>query len=177
MNELRARADSYPADLVARRDLARLCVERGRPDDAVALLEEAIAKGLDDPEVFYLLALARLRAGDAGGALAPIVKSVADNERLLLGDPYFVAGEALSELGRWDEAEDALERGLAMNTSHLEGHVRLARIRAEKGDVAAAARGYRSAIEAWGARADRSRWPVLRWYLAAQWALRTRFRG
>src|SRR5205823_3037092 len=105
---LAVRVAGHPADLLARRDLARLCLtQRRRPARAVRLLEEAIAKGLADPEAYYLLGLARLRAGAPADALAPIVKSVTTTPRLLLGDPYFVAAEALAALGRHPEAEDA----------------------------------------------------------------------
>lgn len=171
VRELRERIEGYPGDLLARRDLARIYLERRRPERAAALLEEAIAKGLHDPEAFYLLGQARLRAGDAAGALDPIVKSVSTNERLLLGEPYFTAAEALERAARLAEAEDALERGLAMNSSRVDAHVRLGRVRAGRGDTEGARNAYRAAMETWKQLPGYLQRQTFGSYLRARWAL------
>lgn len=171
VSELTERVASYPADVLARRDLARLCLARHRPARAARLLEEAIAKGLDEPETYYLLGLARLHAGAHEAALGPIVKSVTDNERLLLGDPYFAAAEALFALGRNAEAEDALERGLAVNGSRVDGHVQLGRARARRRDRDGARAAYRAAADTWRELPDFLRWKYVPSYLRARWEL------
>ncbi len=169
VREMRARIAALPADLLTRRDLSRLLIARGRPRDAAPLLEEAIAKGLRDPEAFYLLGLARLRSGDPAGALEPFVRTVRANGRFLMGDPYIAAAQALMQLARYEEAEDSLEHALAVNTSRVDAHVELARARVARGDLAGARRAYDKAIETWGDLPDFMRWKTLRSYLAARW--------
>jgi tetratricopeptide (TPR) repeat protein len=171
IHELEAQVRTYPGDLLARRRLAAEYLEAARPLPASALLEEAIAKGLRDDEAFYLLGMARLRAGDPAEALSPIVRSVRGNEKLLYGEPYFAAAEALIALRRLDEAQDALERGLAVNSSHVAGHVRLGRVRAARGDRAGARRAWRAAVDTWKQLPEYLKWKTLRPYAAARWAL------
>lgn len=169
--ELLAQVRAHPGDLLARRRLARMELHAGRARQAVALFEEVIAKGMTDDEVFYLLGLARLRAGDPSGALEPLVRSVRDNPRLLYGEPYFTAAEALLQLGRLDEAEDALERGLEVNGSYLGGYVRLGRVRAARGDRQGARSAYRTAVETWWELPEYLRWKTLLDYVRARWEL------
>ncbi|MEI8258757.1 MAG: tetratricopeptide repeat protein, partial [Deltaproteobacteria bacterium] len=169
VREKRARAAALPADLLTRRDLSRLLIARGRPRDAVPLLEEAIAKGLHDPETFYLLGLSRLRSGDPAGSLEPFVRTAQANGRFLMGDPYVAAAQALTLLARHEEAEDALDHALAVNSSRVDAHVALARVRTARGDLAGARRAYDKAIETWGDLPDFMRWKTLSSYLAARW--------
>ena len=170
VRELRARTLALPGDLLARRDLARLLIDRGHPLEAQRVLEEAIAKGLRDHESFHLLGRARLDRNDPEGALEPFVRAVRGTEKFLMGDPYLAAGEALTRLGRFEEAEDAFERALVVNSSRVDAQVALARVRAARGDAQGSRRAYRAAVKNWHELPDFLRWKMLTSYVAARWA-------
>jgi tetratricopeptide (TPR) repeat protein len=131
---LTAQVSANPANATARRDLARLHLERFRPGRALALLDEALARHPDDAEMLYLKGLSHLRAGQADRALEPLVRAVSIDPRVGFGDPYKAAGDALIALGRVDEAEDAYERFTETNTSSIEGYFKLAKARGRLGD-------------------------------------------
>lgn len=59
--------------------------------------------------------------------------------RFAYGEPYLYAADALIQLERWDDAEDALERFLDAQRSSVEGWYKLARVRRAKGDREGAA--------------------------------------
>jgi hypothetical protein len=61
------------ANVTARRDLARMLIERLRPRRALAILDAARERAPDDAELLYLTGLARSCVGDADGALGPLV--------------------------------------------------------------------------------------------------------
>src|SRR5689334_23044257 len=132
---LDAQIAANPANVTARRDLATIWLERLRPGRALALLDEARKRHPDDAELLYLTGLARLRSGDREGALEPLVKAVEIDPRVRFGEPYLVAAEALSDLGRLEEAEDALERYTSVSSSSMQGWVRLAGVRRRRGDA------------------------------------------
>lgn len=142
---LRRELELNPNNLVAARDLARLYLDLKRPKKAVASIEatrERMARSSrhplgsrDDAELLFLLGLARFRAGDSEGALAPLIEAVAIAPDVGRGEPYVIASDALVRLGRWEEAEDALERFLDQNQSSVEAYVKLARIRSKRNDA------------------------------------------
>ncbi|MCC7538208.1 MAG: tetratricopeptide repeat protein [Deltaproteobacteria bacterium] len=134
IRSLRAQIEANSANVTARRDLARIYLERLRPGRALALLDEARRRDPDHPELLFLTGVARFRTGDPAGALEPIVRAVEREPGLLYGEPYLVAAQALAALGRLEEAEDALERFVDVNTSSVEGYTRLSLVRRRRGD-------------------------------------------
>ena len=148
-----------PANMVATRDLARVYVDIKRSKKAIVLLEQTRERmaastrhpqgSRDDAELLYLLGLSRLRAGDPTKAIDALVAAVAIAPDLAYGEPYLVASEALVRLGRWEEAEDSLERFLDVNKSSVRGWVRLARVRAKRDDGAGAQEAIREAKHTW----------------------------
>jgi tetratricopeptide (TPR) repeat protein len=138
-----------PANVRARRDLAVLWLERLRPGRALELLDEARKRVPDDAELLYLTGIARLRSGDAEGALEPLVKCVELDAKFRLGDPYLAAAEALLVLNRLEEAEDAAERFVSANGSSMQGYVVLADIRMRREDRAGARKALDEALETW----------------------------
>jgi tetratricopeptide (TPR) repeat protein len=62
--------DSAPDNIGARKDLARLAVYGGSPDQALKTLEPAFAKHPDDPELLSLRAAARVQVKNIDGATA-----------------------------------------------------------------------------------------------------------
>ena len=136
-----------PSNVTARRDLARIYIARLQPGAALLLLDEARARHPDDPELLFLTGLARLRSGDAEGALEPLVRAVEIDPRLLYGEPFRVAAEALVKLGRLEEAEDALDRFVGINSSTVEGYTRLAQARHGLGNKEGAQEALQEALQ------------------------------
>ncbi len=146
---LKQQIQANAANVTARRDLAEIWLQRMRPRAALRLLEEAGRRAQEDPEILYLTGVARLRIGDAEGALEPLVKAVDIDPRIRFGEPYLVAAQALVRLRRLEEAEDALLRYVRVNTSSIEGLVRLAQVERERGEREAAKNALREAFLTW----------------------------
>jgi predicted Zn-dependent protease len=164
---LDAQISANPANVTARRDLAEIWLERMRPRRALALLDEARARTPADAELLYLTGLARLRSGDAAGALDPLVQAVEVDPRVRFGEPYLVAAEALLSLDRLEEAEDALDRYVSSNSSSLQGYVRLAEARKRRGDRVGAQKALREALDTWSQLPGYRRRSELGWWLRA----------
>lgn len=165
-----AQIAANPANVKARRDLARVYLERRRAAKARKLLDEALARDPDEPELLYLSGVARLETGDPQGALQPIVRAVERSPNLLFGEPYRAAARALGKLRRFEEQADALERYLACNSSSVEGHVRLAEARAKLGDRDGAREALRNGLATWSQVPGYQRRKQLGWWLRAQLA-------
>jgi tetratricopeptide (TPR) repeat protein len=162
MRSLQAQTSANPANVTARRDLARIYLQRLRPGKAAALLEEALTRHPDDAEMLYLLGLAQLRARRPEQALDPLVRSVAKSPGVLFGQPYLVAADALIALRRFDEAEDALDRFLDYSGSSVE------RVRAQLGQADRARETLREGISTWQKVPGFKKREQLRWWLTAQ---------
>jgi len=177
ISKLKGEISLNPANMVATRDLARLYLERKRPGKAITLLEQTRQRmaestrhpqgSRDDAELLFYLGLARFRAGDAAGALEPLVSAVAITPEVGRGDPFMVAADALVKLGRWEEAEDALDRFLDQNQSSIAVYVKLARVRARRKDPDGARDALAQARETWRVLPSFKRRHEWHWYLAA----------
>lgn len=167
---LRRQIASNPANVTARRDLAMILIERLRPRAAVVPLREALERDPKNAELCYLLGVALLRSGDAEGALEPLVRAVEIDARVRFGEPFLVAAQALERLGRFDEAEDALERYNDANTSSVEGQVRLARLLARKRDGEGARRALAAALDTWSQLPRYAKRRQAQWWFRAQFA-------
>ena len=62
--------------------------------------------------------------------------------KLRYGDAYLRLGDALMALGRHEEAERAYDALIGINSSTVEGYVKLARARKARGDEPGAQRAY-----------------------------------
>ena len=140
-----------PANTTARRDLARLWILRRRFRRAEEILTEALVRHPDDAELLYLLSLARFQAGRHEEALGPLVRATEQSPSLLFGEPYLLAGRALSALGRHAEAEDAFERLLRFNSSSMDGYAGVAQARLRQGQTEGAKTALREAGNTWRA--------------------------
>lgn len=165
---LESQIAANPANVTARRDLAVLWLERMRPGRAKDLLDEARRRHPDDAELLYLTGVARLRSGDAEGALEPLVKCVEIDPRIRFGEPYIVAAEALLRLGRLEEAEDALERYVSSNSSSVQGYVRLAAVRKDRGNGEGAKAALAEALSTWAQMPPYRRRSEFGWWVRAQ---------
>lgn len=137
------------ANVTARRDLATIYLELRRPRRALELLDEGLALHADDAELLYLSGVALQRAGRHEAALERLLRAIENDARLRHGHPYFVAGEALLSLKRWDDAVDAFERYLDFASSDVAAHAALARAYAGGKDAASAKKWLLSALGTW----------------------------
>lgn len=164
---LRAQVETNPANTIARRDLARVYLDRARPGKAIELLDEALERFPNDAELLYLSAVARLRSGDAEGALSPIIRAVDIDPRVGFGEAYVVAGDALRRLGRDEEAVDAYERFVDANSSSIRGLCKLALAQRAIKDEAASKQALREAHRTWGHLPGFLRRKQFWWFLAS----------
>lgn len=168
IRRLRGDVEANPANARARRDLARIYLQRRRPRGALRLLDEALRRVPDDAELLYLAGLARLRSGEPEGALAPLVRAVELDPRVGFGEPYLVAAEALQRLGRLEEAEDALLRYVDRNSSSVQALTRLALVRSRRNDRQGAREALGEALATWSQVPRFKRRSELGWWLRAQ---------
>jgi predicted Zn-dependent protease len=167
---LRQQIEANPSNVTARRDLAVIYLQRLRPRAALKLLDEARQREPNDAELLYLTGLARLRTGDAKGAIDPLVRAVDVDPRVRFGEPYLIAAEALVKLNMLEEAVDALRRYTDANTSSVEGRVRLALLEHRCGAHEAAKDALKEALSTWRQIPRFRRRKELRWWFRAQWA-------
>jgi tetratricopeptide (TPR) repeat protein len=97
-----------PKDDFARYNLGRIAYDRGDYKQAVALLEPVLANpdNADAPDVWYILARARRRTGDAAGA----AKAEANADRL---QKDFIAFQAARERAAQRPSDAAAQRDVA----------------------------------------------------------------
>ena len=166
---LRTDIAANSANLTARRDLAVIHLQRMRPRAALKLLDEARLREPESPELLYLTGVARLRSGDAAGAVEPLVQSVQLDGKLRRGEPYLVAAEALMKVSRWDDAAEALELFGKLNKSSLEACVRRAKVARERGDGAGEKHALTDASDTWHQLPGFLRRKQFGWLMRAYW--------
>jgi tetratricopeptide (TPR) repeat protein len=105
-SELRTRAEVGSAHNHGK--IGALYVTHGRPQKALAHLEEAVRGEPDVAEWHYRLGLARLSLRDAAGALAALDGCLALDDEHAYGAAQMRRAECLQRLGRAQEALDAL---------------------------------------------------------------------
>lgn len=177
MSKLKAQIELNPSNMVATRDLARLYLALKRPRKAIELIEKTRQRmaestrhpqgSLDDAELLFQLGLARMKSGDYEKALEPLVAAIAIAPDVGRGDPYLVAADALVKLGRWEEAEDSLDRFLSYNQSSVQAYVKLARVRAKRNDDAGTKEAIGQAKQTWNVLPSFKRRHEWQWWLAA----------
>lgn len=165
---LREQIAANPANVTARRDLARIYLERLRPRAALLLLDEALERDRESPELLFMRGLALHASGKPEEALAPIVQAVELDGRVGFGEAYLVAGDALSELGRHEEAIDAYERFVERNTSSVEGWTKLALAHRRADESEQAQEALREALATWRQIPGYKRRSEIGWFLRAQ---------
>ena len=167
VGKLKAQIRQNADNVTARRDLARIWLEKKRPRRAIKLLEEARRREPDSPELAFLLGKALLMAGKSEQSLAFLVESAHKNEKAYYGEAYLLAGRALINLRRDAEAEDALDRYVHINASSVQGRVLLAVARREQGDKKGADAAMREALETFSHIPGFRRRAEILWWLRA----------
>lgn len=168
ISALNRQIEANPSNVTARRDLAVIYLDRMRPGRAAELLADARKRFPDDAELLFLTGLAAFRQGKYEQALDPLVQSVDRDPRLRFGEPYLLAGDALSELGRTEEAIDAYDRYLSTSSSSVEGLVKKARAHRRLGEKDAAKNDLDEALRTWGQIPGFQRRKQVGWWLRAQ---------
>ncbi|HUJ58208.1 MAG TPA: tetratricopeptide repeat protein [Kofleriaceae bacterium] len=171
VRSLRAQVELNPANAVARAQLAEIWLDKRRPRRAIPLLEQALVRDPESAELRYLLGIARLRAGDAQGALGPLGEALRRDAKLRYGSAYLAIGDALAAVGRRDEAIEAYRRFLRINTSSLEGYCKISAACERNRDDAGAKRWRGEALDTYRALPPFQRRKQLGWWLRAKLAI------
>jgi tetratricopeptide (TPR) repeat protein len=125
--------------------LAHVLEGTGRVDEAIGVLEKAVAAGQAEPQLFGMLGWCLEKAGRAREAIAML--------RLALDkDPGNVEAWnslalAHAQLGERDQALDALDELLALDPSYPSAHVNRGTVFLEQKNYAEAEKSFRKALE------------------------------
>ena len=136
VRSLQADIDANASNATARRDLAKIWLEKHRPRRALPLLEQAIARDSRSIELLYLSGVAHLLAGNHDKAVEALVAVTHREPNFQYGEAYLRAADALMALGRWDDAADALERYVKINSSSVEARWKRLRVCKARKDAA-----------------------------------------
>jgi len=165
VRSLQADIDANASNVTARRDLAKIWLEKHRPRRALPLLDQAIARDPDSIELLYLSGVAHLLAGNHEKAVAALVTVVHREPNFLYGEAYLRAADALMALGRWDDADDALERHVKINSSSLEGRFKRVRVCKARNDAEGLRKAQSDLRDVWRALPSYQRRKQFGWYL------------
>ena len=171
VRSLQQQVELNPANATARTQLAEIWLARHRPRRAIPLLAQALERDPSSAELLYLLGLARLRAGDAAGALEPLDAALARDPKVRYGSAHLARGTALAKLGRLDDAVAAYRSYLRINTSSVEGYCRLSAALERQHDLAGARRIRAEALDTYRVLPPFQRRRQLGWWLRAKLAL------
>lgn len=167
-SRLEQQVATNPANVTARRDLARAYLEGFRPGRALAFLEEARRLRPDDAELLFLTGLAQSRLRRHEEAVASLVAAVQMDGNVGREELYLRAGDSLVALGRGADARDAFEHAIEANSSSLEAYVKLARAERSLGDAAKAKSTLEEATRTYRALPGYARRAQLAWMLRAK---------
>lgn len=132
-----------PAHLAARQLGAVLLVEKGRLDEAAAVLRDGLDRAPAQPQLSYLLARIRVEAGDAAGALALL-----QGNEALSAEGFALRAGLLVRQGRHAEALPSYEAALRRNPDNAATWLGLAVALEAQGQAAPARQAYARAREA-----------------------------
>jgi tetratricopeptide (TPR) repeat protein len=171
VNALKNELHLNPANAHVQVQLAEIWLAKRRPRRAIPLLEHALERDPESAELRYLLGLAQLRAGLAEAAIGPLTEAVTREPKLRYGHAWLALADALFAVGRMQDAIDAYQRALKINTSSLETYAKLARALEKKPDLDAAARVRLEALDTYRVLPRYQRRMQLGWWLCAKLAL------
>lgn len=146
-------------DVLALMTRASVLIQKGRAPEAYEVLRQAGDRGT---YLSSLRALAALAADRPEDAERDVRLAVAESPER--GDLHQILGDALLRQGRMEEAQASLERAHALDPELARPILSLGRVAEAKGEVEAAIRQYRSALDAARMREES---PEAAWRLAA----------
>jgi tetratricopeptide (TPR) repeat protein len=158
ISELQARSAAHPDDTEALRELGFAYLQKARENGdptfyskAEGIFQQALEINAEDVDVVTGLGAVALARHDFEKALALGLQALAfDHED---ADAHAVTGDALTELGRYDEAVDAFQRVVDLRPD-LSAYVRVAYARELRGDIDGAREALGEAVEAGGFRGE-----------------------
>ena len=165
VRSLQADIDANASNATARRDLAKIWLEKHRPRRALPLLEQAIARDSRSIELLYLSGVAHLLAGNPDKAVEALVAVTHREPNFQYGEAYLRAADALMALGRWDDADDALERYVKINSSSVEARWKRLRVCKARKDAAGEQTAKADLRHVWRTLPGYQRRKQLSWYL------------
>lgn len=127
-------ADAY-------RYLAFVYWQSGRPGEAIAILEEALARGLTQRDIRVKLGIYLAESGAAARAI-PLLEGMSDADSEVLN----ALGIAYGQSGRVADAMRTFERALEVDSTSAFSHQNIATLHLRSGDFAAAERSFRQAL-------------------------------
>ena len=154
-----------PGNVTARRDLAKIWLEKHRPWRALPLLAEAIARDPDSLELLYLSGVSNLLAGRHEQALSELLAVIHREPGFHYGEAYLRAADALIALERWDDADDALERFGKIDSSSVEGRYKRVRVCKARKDSAGTRRARDDLRDVWRTLPSFQRRKQFGWYV------------
>jgi tetratricopeptide (TPR) repeat protein len=157
--------DGNAANATARRDMAKIWLEKHRPRRALPLLEQAIARDPDSIELLYLSGVSYLLVGQHQRAVEALVTVVHREPNFQYGEAYLRAADALMALGRWDDADDALERYVKINSSSMEGRTKRVRVCKARNDAEGVRKAQSDLRDVWRSLPAYQRRRQFGWYL------------
>jgi tetratricopeptide (TPR) repeat protein len=154
-----------PGNVTARRDLAKIWLEKHRPRRALPLLAEALARDPDSLELQYLSGVSNLLAGGHEKALSELLAVIHREPGFRYGEAYLRAADALIGLGRWDDADDALERFCQIDRSSVEGRYKRVRVGKARKDADGTRKARDELRHVWRTLPSFQRRKQLGWYV------------
>jgi len=154
-----------PFDVSAKREAARLYMEKKQWQEARRLLEEVAPVMENSAEVLCELGICRLKTGELEQGERDIEAALSMNPRVRYGEPHLRLGEALAPIDP-KRALAALERFKDANSSSCELYFRLGRLYETLDRKNEARASYREAMEVYRAlprykRRSERRWAML----------------
>ena len=170
IRSLKAELESNPTNLVANRNLAVTLLKRGKPHQALEPLERALARNPDSADLHYLIGKAQLLSGHPDAAVASLNQALSRDPKLHYGEPLALRGEAFEKLGVFDRAAADFAQMEKVNSSAIEGLVRLAALRGREGDRGAKSAALTKALKVYQQlpsfqRRHQTRWMVKAWVM------------
>lgn len=98
--------------------------KQGKYAEAAQVLATEIKQAPDDVEKLSYLGLARVYAGDANGAMEPLKKAIAKNDKY--ANAHFGLGLCYVKLKNLDKATTELERAVELDPNNAYAHYYLA---------------------------------------------------
>jgi tetratricopeptide (TPR) repeat protein len=167
IRKLTVEAGTNPGNVTARRDLAAIWLEKRRPQRALPLLDQALERDPGSVELLFLRGTAELYSKRPERALESFLAVVHQTPSFRYGEGYLRAADALVAMNRLDDAEEALERYLKVNSSSIEALFKLARVRTARKDEAGAEKARKDLRDVWHLLPGFQRRNQRGWYLRA----------
>lgn len=125
-----------PEDPRVLASVAHLAAQRGATGEAIALLEEAVARGPSDAPSWFNLGFLRQKNSDHEGALAAFARAVSLDPKL--DRAWYGQGISLMQTGRLEEAVEPLTRNTKLQPMSPFGWYQLGHVHARLGQRAEA---------------------------------------